>query len=66
MGDVIDFFWEWHRRRDRTCSTPLYEYALDKCEEMLMQRDWQGLAYWHEVFGRERRRTNPRFNKGPK
>jgi hypothetical protein len=55
-GDVIDFFWEWYRRRDRVRSVPLCQYALDKCEETFIGRDWEGFGYWHAVFARERQR----------
>ncbi len=55
-GDVIDFFWEWHRRRGRVRGSPLYRYSLDKCKEMFIQRDWEGLGYWHAIFARERQR----------
>jgi hypothetical protein len=55
-GDVIDFFWEWYRRRKPTRRSSLGELALDKCEETLLRRDWQGFGYWHAIFVRERRR----------
>ncbi len=55
-SDVIDFFWEWYRRRDRGRSDPLCQYALDRCEETFINRDWQDFGYWHAVFARERRR----------
>jgi hypothetical protein len=56
-ADVIDFFWEWHRRHTLSkASSALAELALDKCEEGLIRRDWKGFGYWHIVYLRERRR----------
>jgi len=64
-GDVIDFFWEWYRREDRRCGSPLCQYALDKCEETFSRRDWEGFGYWHSVFARERQRTKSQHFERP-
>lgn len=55
--DVIDFFWEWYRRHEQACGSPLCRYALDKCEETFTRRDWDSFGYWHAVFARERQRA---------
>jgi len=55
-ADVVDFFWEWQERRNPQSSSPLGELALDKCEEMMMRRDWPGFDYWLRVYHRERAR----------
>lgn len=50
-ADVIDFFWEWQKRRSRN---GLAELALDKCAETYKRRDWDGFAYWHRIYCRQR------------
>jgi hypothetical protein len=55
-ADVIDFFWERMRRQDPLASSPLAEMALDRCEEMMLRRDWAGFGYWLGVYRRERAR----------
>jgi hypothetical protein len=60
-GDVIDFFWEWRRRRDG--GRAVAEFALDKCEEMFRHCDWQGFGYWLAVYRRERAAGPPRRNR---
>jgi hypothetical protein len=55
-ADVISLFWEWHRRHTGPKTSALAELALDKCEERLIKRDWDGFQYWHVVYVRERRR----------
>ena len=64
-GDVIDFFWEWQRRHDPFRSSPLAELALDKCEAMIMHRDWAGFDYWLRVYHRERKRLDAAPPAGP-
>jgi len=55
-GDVINFFWEWYRRREQACRGPLCQYALDKCEETFIRRNWKSFGHWHAIFIRERQR----------
>jgi hypothetical protein len=59
-ADVIDFFWEWYHRHTPSKTSALAELALDKCEEKLIWRDWEGFQYWHVVYLRERRRLESR------
>lgn len=56
--DVVDFFWEWQRRRASPKTSALADLALGKCEETLIERDWQRFRYWHAVYLRERRRLS--------
>jgi hypothetical protein len=53
-GTVIDFFWEWYRRQNHGRPKSMAELALDKCEETLQLRNWQGFGYWFAVYRRER------------
>ena len=52
--DVIVDFWEWYQRREASRQNLLASYALDKCEEMLIQREWDRFGYWHAIYLRER------------
>jgi hypothetical protein len=52
--DVIVDFWEWYRRREARRQNPLASYALDKCEDAFLWRDWNSFAYWHAIYLRER------------
>ena len=52
--DVIVDFWEWYQRREARQQNPLASYALDKCEEMLIKREWDRFGYWHAIYLRER------------
>ena len=65
-ANVIDFFWEWYRQHERSCKSPLCGFALDKCEETFLHRDWQGFGYWHSVFLRERQRVKGTRDELPK
>ena len=53
---VIDFVAVRRRRRRRMPGGWLRDHALEKCVEMYDRSDWQGFAYWHAVYLRERRR----------
>jgi type II restriction/modification system DNA methylase subunit YeeA len=57
-ADVISLFWEWQRRHTDLKTSALAELALDKCEERLIKREWEGFQYWHAVYLRERRRLS--------
>jgi hypothetical protein len=52
--DVIVDFWEWYQRREARRQNPLASYALDKCEEALIEREWDRFGYWHAIYLRER------------
>jgi hypothetical protein len=52
--DVIVDFWEWYQRREARLQNPLASYALDKCEEALIEREWHRFGYWHAIYLRER------------
>ena len=52
--DVIDFFWEWQKRRAVRGRNTIAELALDRCEETLQRGDWGGFGYWHGIYCRER------------
>ena len=64
-GDVIDFFWEWYRRHEQACGSPLCQHALDKCEEAFIRRDWEGFGYWYAIFARERQRMKVQHFEQP-
>jgi hypothetical protein len=53
-ADVIDFVWESQERLTQRPPNPVAELALNKCEEMLQGRDWDGFGYWHAIYHRER------------
>ena len=55
--DVIVDFWEWYQNRKTRYYNPVAEHALDKCEEMLKQRQWESFGYWHRIYLRERRKS---------
>jgi len=58
-ADVVDFFWERERQRKKQ-QNALAELALDECEEMFRQRDWNRFGYWHAIYRRERARVPKR------
>jgi hypothetical protein len=49
-ADAIDFLSEWQRRQKNRKSEPIAELALDMCEEMFQQRNWEGFAHWHAIY----------------
>jgi hypothetical protein len=53
-SDVIDFYWEWQKRQANRQSSAMADFALDNCEETIRRRDWDGFAYWHRIYCRER------------
>ena len=62
-SNVIDLAFGRRRRSDRLCRSSLREHALDKCEQAFILRDWDGFAYWHAIFQRERRQSEPQRNR---
>jgi hypothetical protein len=56
-ADVIDFFWEWQRRRTDPCSKQIADYTLDKCEETFQRHDWKEFGRWYTIYCRERNRS---------
>jgi hypothetical protein len=52
--DVIVDFWEWYQRREARRQNPLASYALDQCEEALINCEWDRFGYWHAIYLRER------------
>ena len=56
--NVIDSLEFRRRRQEQPRTSPLTEFALDKCEEAFERRDWPTFAYWHAVVVRERIRLN--------
>jgi hypothetical protein len=42
--DVIVDFWEWYQRRNDPKYDPLASLALDKCEESVMNREWDSFG----------------------
>lgn len=59
-ADVIDFFWEWQRRRMDPRGEQIADYALEKCEETFQRRDWKEFGRWHAIYCRERSRSRRR------
>jgi hypothetical protein len=59
-GNVIDFLAARRCRRKPMQDGSLRVHPLNKCVEMYEHSDWQGFAYWHAVYLRERRREESR------
>jgi hypothetical protein len=58
--DVIVDFWEWYQRRNDPKYDPLASLALDKCEESVMNREWDSFGYWHAIYLRQRSKGSVR------
>jgi hypothetical protein len=57
--DPVADFWAWYQRRHERQHRVLVDLALDKCEEAMEFCDWDGFAYWHRIYMRERSKIAP-------
>lgn len=55
-SNVINLAAARRRQLRRLRESCLREYALDKCVQMYQGGNWEGFAYWHAIYLRERRR----------